>query len=128
MMRFEHRSEDVWHDEAAGPLVRPYAMTRGRTEPSRGGFDLISLVAATRAARHDRADLAPEHRAIMKLCQSAVSVAEISAHLDLPLGIVRVMLSDLLDEGLILAREPQRSSEPPPDHVVRAVINGLRSL
>lgn len=120
--------DDIWHDDAAGPVVRPYAMTRGRTEPTRGSFDLISLVVSTRAAHSEQIGLDPEHRAIVKLCQSPISVAEISGYLDLPLGIVRVMLGDLLDRGLILAREPQAATQPLSEQVFKAVINGLRSL
>jgi hypothetical protein len=64
----------------------------------------------------------------MKLCGRPQSVAEISAHLDLPVGIVRVLLGDLLDGGFILAREPRRTSAHPSEPVLKAVISGLRSL
>jgi hypothetical protein len=119
--------EDIWQDEAAGPVVRPYAMTRGRTEPTRGSFDLISLVVSTRIAASGQVTLEPEHRAIVQLCQTPASVAEISAQLDLPLGIVRVMLGDLLDKGLIRSREPQQAEQTPSEYVFTAVINRLRS-
>jgi hypothetical protein len=120
--------EDVWLDEEAGPVVRPYAMTRGRTQPTRGEFDLISLVVATRTVSSAEVGLGPEHVAIMGLCQRPLSVAEIAAHVDLPLGIVRVLLGDLLDRGLILARQPQPPAQMHQEHVLKAVINGLRSL
>lgn len=126
--RPNRQPDDVWQDDAAGPVVRPYAMTGGRTEPARGCFDLISLVVATRPANSAPVGLQPEHHTIMELCQAPISVAEVSAYLDLPLGIVRVMLGDLLDKGLILAREPMAASKPPTEHLYRAVINGLRSL
>jgi Protein of unknown function (DUF742). len=128
MIHSNRHPDDFWHDEAAGPVVRPYAMTGGRTEPTRGTFDLISLVVATRPAHSTLVGLEPEHHTIMRLCQAPISVAEVSAYLDLPLGIVRVMLGDLLDKGLILAREPITASGPPTEHLFRAVINGLRSL
>jgi Protein of unknown function (DUF742) len=120
--------EDVWHDAEAGPVVRPYAMTRGRTEPARGEFDLISLVVATRSVPSMAAGLQPEHITIMRLCQRPLSVAEVAGHLTLPLGIVRVLLGDLLDKGYILAREPQSTTSMPPERIFKAVINGLRSL
>jgi hypothetical protein len=120
--------EDIWLDEEAGPVVRPYAMTRGRTQPTRGEFDLISLVVATRVVSGAEVGLGPEHIAIMNLCQHPLSVAEIAAHVDLPLGIVRVLLGDLLDRGLILARQPQPPTQMHQEHVLKAVINGLRSL
>jgi uncharacterized protein DUF742 len=128
MVSPEDGSENVWLDEAAGPVVRPYAMTRGRTRTTAGDFDLIALVIATQPLTAVHASLEPEHAAIVRLCQSPVSVAEISAHLDLPLGIVRVMLGDLLDRGLILAREPKPTTQVPSQPILKAVINGLRSL
>lgn len=121
-------SNDVWVDDEAGPVVRPYAMTRGRTQPTRGEFDLISLIVATRPISTADVGLGPEHVAIMHLCQAPLSVAEVAGHLDLPLGIVRVLLGDLLDKGLILARQPQTGTPLQQQHVLEAVINGLRAL
>ena len=72
--------------------------------------------------------LGPEHAAIVRICQHPLSVAEVAAYLDLPVGIVRVLLGDLLDRGLILARGPQPESPATSQRVLKAVINGLRSL
>jgi Protein of unknown function (DUF742) len=120
--------DEVWLDEDAGPVVRPYAVTGGRTRPHAGEFDLIALVVATQPVSALGLGLAPEHVAIVRLCQHPLSVAEISAHLDLPVGIVRVLLGDLLDEGLILTHQPPPASQPPSQRLLNAVINGLRSL
>jgi hypothetical protein len=120
--------DNLWLDEAAGPVVRPYAMTSGRTRPSTGDFDLISLVMATRPVNATDVGLGPEHMAIIRLCQRPLSVAEVAAHLDLPIGIVRVLLGDLLDRELIFVRVPQPANELPSEDVFKAVINGLRAL
>jgi hypothetical protein len=127
-MPAEDPPENTWFDEEAGPVVRPYAMTRGRTRPSKGKFDLISLIVATRMDSDAAVGLGPEHAAIMRLCVRPLSVAEVAAHLDLPVGIVRVMLGDLLDRGLVLARDPLPADELPSESIFRAVINGLRAL
>ena len=119
---------DLWLDEAAGPVVRPYAMTRGRTRPTNGEFDLIALIMANQPVPPGGGGLGPEHMAIIGLCSRPQSVAEISAHLDLPVGIIRVLLGDLLDGGFILVREPRRVSAYPSEPVLKAVISGLRSL
>jgi hypothetical protein len=103
-------------------------MTRGRTRPSSGDFDLIALIVATQSAPAGVSGLGPEHLAIVAMCARPQSVAEISAHLDLPVGIVRVLLGDLLDGGLILVREPRRTTQLPSEPVLKAVISGLRSL
>jgi hypothetical protein len=118
----------LWLDEAAGPVVRPYAMTSGRTRPSTGQFDLISLVMASRPVNATDIGLGPEHHAILRLCGRPLSVAELAGHLDLPIGIVRVLLGDLLDRDLIVVRAPQPVDELPSEDVFKAVINGLRAL
>jgi hypothetical protein len=118
----------LWLDEDAGPVVRPYAMVRGRTRPTSGDFDLIALIVATQPAASTAVELGPEHVTIIGLCQRPLSVAEISAHLDLPVGIVRVLLGDLLDNGFILVREPRRAAQVHSEPVLKAVISGLRSL
>jgi hypothetical protein len=103
-------------------------MTRGRTRPVKGRFDLISLVIATRAAPSLEVGMGPEHLAIVSLCQRPFSVAEVAAHLNLPLGTVRVLLGDLLERQLVQIREPRPTTALPDDSVFEAVINGLRAL
>jgi hypothetical protein len=120
--------DSLWLDNEAGPVVRPYAMTHGRTRPSRGEFDLITIVVATQRSAPADAGLGPEHRAIMHRCQRPLSVAEIASQLDLPVGTVRVLLGDLLAESLIRSRPPGPTSNLPPEHVFKAVLDGLRAL
>lgn len=71
-----------WYDNEAGPLVRPYAMTGGRTRPGPNGahFDLIALVSLDSGAPGADVDtsLGPEHRALAELCRTETqSVAEL---------------------------------------------------
>jgi hypothetical protein len=120
-------SEKAWIDEEAGPVVRHYAMTAGRTRPIRGDFDLITLIMAARSGGADLG-LQPEHAAIIELCQSPISVAEIATDLDLPVGTVRVLLGDLLDRGFIRTRSPVPAAQIPNERVFKAVLDGLRSL
>lgn len=120
--------EQIWMDDEAGPVVRHYAMTSGRTRPTRGEFDLITLVMATRTAAGGDSTLQPEHTTIVVLCQNPTSVAELATHLDLPVGTVRVLLGDLLDRGFIRTRSPVPGSQVPNERVFKAVLDGLRSL
>src|SRR5262245_24917073 len=90
-----------WLDREAGPVVRPYAMTGGRVRPVSGGFDLVAFVVAVPFDGPLPVHLQPEHRAILGITRDPLSVAEIAAHLDLALGVVRVLLGDLLAERLI---------------------------
>ncbi|MER5852743.1 DUF742 domain-containing protein [Streptomyces sp. NPDC002012] len=127
------RPGSQWYDAEAGPLVRPYAVTGGRTEPGPTGvqFDLIALVTFDDDARNGSEEslLGPEHRALLDLCRSETqSVAELSADADLPVGVVRVLLGDLLEVGYVRVSRPVPPAQLPDEHILREVINGLRAL
>lgn len=115
-------------DDHAGPLVRPYVMTRGRIQPVRGKFDLITQVIATGPVPTAEVGLGPEHLAIMRLCQDVMSVAEITGHLNLPASTVRVLLGDLLDRGYVAIQEPEPEADITDIRIYEAVLNGLRAL
>lgn len=111
-----------------GPVVRPYAMTSGRTRPTKGTFDLVSIIKATRPATALGPGYGPEHLAIIRLSQGPISVAEVAAHLDLPISVVRVFLGDLLYQELIIVRQPHFPGRRISDELLEAMINGLRAL
>ncbi|TDC92222.1 DUF742 domain-containing protein [Actinomadura sp. 7K507] len=115
-------------DDQAGPMVRPYVMTSGRMEPTRGKFDLITLVVAVGPEPEGAISFGPEHLSIIRLCQSVMSVAEITGHLDLPVATVRVMLGDLLDKGFVSMQEPEPEADMHDIRLYKAVIDGLRAL
>jgi hypothetical protein len=121
-----------WFDDEAGPVVRPYAMTRGRTSHAgRHRLDLIAVVVTEPDVDDPEADhaLAPEHVAIVGLCRDTPqSVAELAAELDLPVGVVRVLIGDLVDEEYVHVTRPVPPAQLPDESVLRDVINGLRAL
>lgn len=129
---------DRWYDDAAGPVVRPYAMTRGRTShAAEGRLDLIALVVAESRAEDgsefgdDLGDhtLSPEHVDIVERCRAEpMSVAELAADLDLPVGVLRVLVGDLLDAALVHVSRPVPPADLPDESILREVINGLRAL
>ena len=122
------RSGQRWYDDESGPMVRLYAMTRGRARPAGPVLDLVALVIADTVPERDLT-LSPEQVTILQLCRTAVlSVAEIAAHADLPLNVVRILLADLLDGGHIRVLRPTSPSGAPGEHILREVINGLRAL
>ncbi|QGN45572.1 DUF742 domain-containing protein [Micromonospora sp. WMMD558] len=118
--------EEAWYDDDAGPVARPYTVTRGRTAPV-GRFDLIALV-VTRPGAVVPGGLFPEHREILRRCRQPLSVAEVGAALDLPVGAVRVLLGDLVEAGLVETREPSSPGERPSMELLTALLAGLRSL
>ena len=106
-------------------LVRPHVVTGGRAHPTRNIFDLVTLVSASRTTV---TGLNPEKRRVMELCRGgALSVAEVAAHLSLPVGIVKVLLSDLVDSGHIVTRASVYETDQSEDRLLREVLDGLRA-
>jgi hypothetical protein len=119
-------SEHDADDDAAGSLVRPYAMTHGRTRAS-ADFDLITLVVAAHTTPPDEI-WEPEHLSILELARQPVSVAEIAAGVNLPAGVIRVLLDDLRGRGAVIVRPPNPKTSSPNLEILRAVADGLRAL
>ena len=121
-------SEDRWFDRDAGPVVRPYALTKGRTLPSGGeSFDLIDVMVATSDRMPEHFRPGPEHRRLLSLCRRPTPVVDLTSEIDLPLGVVRVLLGDLISEGLVGVLSTQK--QPATDQrLLRMVLDGLESL
>jgi Protein of unknown function (DUF742) len=120
-------NDERWLDAEAGPVVRPYALTQGRTRHTGESFDLVATVMTTHAMA-DTASLAPEHVSVLRLARAPTTVADIASDVDLPLGVVRILLADLRELGLIAIRTPVAMAERIDKHTLREVLNGLRGL
>jgi Protein of unknown function (DUF742) len=121
-------SGDRWLDRDAGPVVRPYAVTKGRTLPSGDqSFGLIDVVFATGEQPPAHFRPGPEHRRILSLCRRPTPVADLIFEIDLPIGVVRVLLGDLVGEAMLRVISTQ--SEPGTEQrLLRMVLDGLESL
>ncbi len=109
-------------------MVRPYALTMGRTLPSGGAsFGLIDLVIATGQRSSERFRPGPEHRRILSLCRQPTTVVDLTSEIDLPFGVVRVLLGDLASAGMlrVLSTQPQPAND---QRLLRMVLDGLESL
>jgi Protein of unknown function (DUF742) len=116
-----------WLDSEAGPVVRPYALTRGRTRSAGTALGVIDQLVVVGAAVPDSRGLGPEHRRLLGLCRAPMAVADLAADTDLPLGVVRVLLGDLLERGAIaLVGPPEQRNQA--ETVLRNVLDGLRAL
>jgi Protein of unknown function (DUF742) len=121
--------KDRWLDQEAGPIVRPYALTRGRTVPASGAYvGLIDMVVAEAGARLPaEARLNPEHRRILSRCGDPITVVDLAAEADLPVGVVRVLLSDLTHWGAITVLSAPRGRVTN-ERLLRDVLHGLQAL
>lgn len=114
-------------DDAAGEVVRPFVVTRGRTRPVRPELRLETLVTAVRAAFGAPLDF--ERLRIVELCRFPRSVAEIAALLSLPLGVARVLVGDLAAEGHVHVHDhPYENAERPSIALLERVRDGLLRL
>ena len=115
--------------ETRQPLVRPYAMTGGRTRP-RYHLAIEALVSTTVEPARLYGQL-PEHQRICQLCYEMKSVAEVSALLSIPLGVARILVADLAEAGLVAIHQPGHEGEPggqPDVTLLERVLSGLRKL
>ena len=121
-----------WKRRESGPVVRPYAVTGGRTEPADGQvLDLIAVVVATSKggeAGGESSRRSPEHRKIVELARQPTTVADIASGTQLPVGVVRVLLADLIMLGAIKVVRQRPAREMPSDDLLREILNGLRAL
>ncbi|SEO46178.1 DUF742 domain-containing protein [Actinacidiphila rubida] len=120
---------------------RLYTVTGGRSRTDDTRLDLVALIVAE---SEPTAGMQSEHVRILRLCQSPVAVVELSAYLELPVSVVRILLSDLLDAGKITARHPRTGArrgtsqaaltglaefpELPESELLKQVLVGLKNL
>jgi hypothetical protein len=121
--------DKLWLDAQAGPVVRPYTLTRGRTRVAGEAFDLVSTVTTTSSRPADLSVLGPEHVSVLQLAQRPTTVVDLASDVDLPLGVVRILLGDLRELGLvtIAAPVPMQARKVDKD-TLREVLHGLRGL
>ncbi|QBI55131.1 hypothetical protein EKD16_16810 [Streptomonospora litoralis] len=108
-------------------LVRPYAVTKGRTKP-KSQLPLETLISSTDTARNESGTLTPECQAISDLCREWRSVAEVSALLRIPLGVAQVLVADMSEQGLVQIRSSINTDSRPNANLLERVLSGLRKL
>jgi hypothetical protein len=114
-------------DETASSLVRPYAVTGGRTKPSYQ-LQIEAMVSASHYEARDLSVLSPECQSILGYCRDWRSVAEISAVLRMPLGVARVLIGDMAMEGLVRVHQADHGQGRPDLNLLERVLSGLRKL
>jgi hypothetical protein len=116
--------DEVWLDDEAGLLIRPYTVNAGRTRPT-VELDLLSLVITIGPASPD---MDPEHVKVLELCHTPISVAEVAAHIRLPMVVAKVLLADLVDCGAMATRAPRPSSVATDRVLLEKLLDGLQRI
>jgi hypothetical protein len=106
--------------------VRPYALTGGRT---RGRYQLLveTIISVPQYDPGLSTVLMPESRALYERARSKMSIAELSAVLTMPLGVVRVLISDLAGQGAVFIHPTGQAYEYD-RHMLERILDGLTQL
>ncbi|WP_106397002.1 DUF742 domain-containing protein [Actinocorallia populi] len=116
-----------WVGRDAGPLVRPYTVTKGRTQPRGVRLDLVTILVVSGRGAAENVRLSSEHRRLLDLCRRPSTTADLASEVDLPLRVVQVLLGDLYHHGLI--EEVRQPAPKRPDaHLLMRVLDELRHL
>jgi Protein of unknown function (DUF742) len=116
-------------NDPRGALVRPYAVTRGRTEPQRD-IPIEAVLVASQSAVQEARFAGHDKYRIAVLCEPRPqSLAEIAAYCRMPLGVARVLVADLVADGLLSLHSaaPKEGFSERMDLLER-VLSGLRKL
>lgn len=115
--------DEMWLDADAGRLVRPYAVTDGRTRPATN-LDMLSQVLL--AGPVPPIELDPDRAQVLAICTSPTSVAELAARLQLPAVVTKIIISDLVEAGAVITSPPRPGTDRPDLPLLQAVLDGLR--
>ena len=107
--------------------VRPYAITGGRTR-STTDIALETIVVTTRRGEEMSGRLTLEKGRIVARCRTPMSVAEISAYLSVPLGVARVLVGDMTEEGYVDFNRARPAGDRPDLKLLERVLDGLQAL
>ncbi len=111
--------------ERAARFVRPYTITAGRT---RASVDLPMEATLRRLPTGGDSTLSPAARQVLDACNTR-SVAEVSATVSMPLGVVRVLLSDLVEQGCVQVQATLSDSSSIDERIelIERTLSGLRT-
>ncbi|MEU8637105.1 DUF742 domain-containing protein [Amycolatopsis sp. NPDC048633] len=115
-------------EEGGAGMVRPYFRTHGRTRPTRD-LPIETLVSITQRGRAVVRGSTTEESEICALLRTSQSVAEVAALRRIPLGVARVLLSDLADRGIVAVHTARKGSGNRPSlELMERILHGLSRL
>ncbi|MEV6103757.1 DUF742 domain-containing protein [Streptomyces sp. NPDC051940] len=114
-------------EQPTADFVRSYVIAGGHHVPPADELSLHTLITLAPDAELPRS-ASPEVRAIWELCGGGyLSVAEVAGHLGLPVGVVRVLLSSLLENRQLLRRGAPAKAEAVDRELIKEVLHGLQT-
>jgi hypothetical protein len=121
------------HDDRGGgdyrdSALRPYVITRGRARPSRNTIGVDTLLVVAEPGKALPVSATREQRALLRMCRRLLSLVEAAAHLGLPVSVVAIVASDLVDSGHLTARSTTPETIRPDRDLLQEVLDGLRRL
>jgi uncharacterized protein DUF742 len=108
--------------------LRPYVITKGRSRPTRNTVGVETLLITLDPARELPVSATREERALVRMCERLLSLVEAAAHLELPVSLVTIIASDLIDTGYLSARSSIPQGGRPDSKLLQEVLNGLRRI
>lgn len=126
-------TRDMAGNHVRGRMVRPYTMTGGRTRTDLPPIALEALVAATPEGMRRRHHFKWESAQIIDRCRQETAVVELAALLEVPIGVVRVLVDDLRGHGALSITDPPAELSEEGDgelytDLLRKVLDGIKSL
>jgi hypothetical protein len=122
-------SRDPQPSDARPPrLVRPYVITQGRTKAAGATLALEAAIKARLQPEQFDPRGAPEARRIVELCQRPLSIAEVSARLLLPVGVIRVLVGDLSAAGAVMVGSAATPDAATDISLLERLLDGIRAL
>ena len=116
-----------WEDVPAARIVRPFTITAGRTRPK---VELpVEATLRLEESAKDRGWPSAALAHIVDVCHLR-SVAEVSALVSMPIGVVRVLLADLVDAGHVAVQNTltDKSSKDERRELIERTLRGLRAF
>ena len=118
--------EDIVFEDDESRALRPFLLTGGRTKSNVDDLEFETLV--ERTGQGDVSSLRFESAQVIDVCDSPLSVAEISAHLSIPLGSAMVLVGDLIADGHLLSHRTYNAASDSGVSLVTRIIAGVKQL
>jgi hypothetical protein len=117
---------DADDGDGTGRLIRPYAITGGRTGAGEVQIDLESQIQANTRASHHLGAYRWEAAKVIEFVQTPMALVELAARLEIPVGVARVLVADLIADGAVVLHTPVTT--PNFGSLLERVLDGVRNL